>query len=466
MYSFDHDLGHFVSIGPATVSADGQIVASNPGVGILKAGWHCGGDPAGIATTHACPLCNICDGSQCVPGCSLESSASTNLGALASISAASCTGTCSDNDPCTANDRCQGGRCQGDPKRIHSVTALANGLEEAVVGLPGAVSFTALVDHEHCGDREYSWDFGDGAMSVDPAPVHAYGFPGEYVVSLRVTCRGCPQTSRSDNANVKVVFVDVQFADVTQDRIEVVLAPPTVSGTLTLELVDPGSHVIRSEVRSGGGYTESFDIPGLTPGEYSQVKATWEVDGVPVVDGHGYRMEVLGNYRHSQYNTPDEANCTGALAPAYVTTGGQTTSQCFNNPNLFYNTTLPSDFISQVNLNGSGTTTSFGLVQIDAFCPQTTGAPNDAPGKTFRQTTLQTACGNSSVDDTTVAACLKDPPLDCGDQVFIHGVGIKTVTDNCPGCCGRAQLDNFTTLSGCLGVITDIGNFMTIKVSP
>jgi hypothetical protein len=33
MYSFDHDLGHFVSIGPATVSDDGATVTANPGVG-------------------------------------------------------------------------------------------------------------------------------------------------------------------------------------------------------------------------------------------------------------------------------------------------------------------------------------------------------------------------------------------------------------------------------------------------
>jgi hypothetical protein len=45
MYSYDHDLGMFVAIGTGTVSPDGSAIASNPGVGVLKAGWHCGGDP-------------------------------------------------------------------------------------------------------------------------------------------------------------------------------------------------------------------------------------------------------------------------------------------------------------------------------------------------------------------------------------------------------------------------------------
>ncbi len=46
MYSFDHDLGSFVSIGPATVSEDGTVIQSDPGVGVVKGGWHCGGNPS------------------------------------------------------------------------------------------------------------------------------------------------------------------------------------------------------------------------------------------------------------------------------------------------------------------------------------------------------------------------------------------------------------------------------------
>ncbi|HEX6098539.1 MAG TPA: Ig-like domain-containing protein [Thermoanaerobaculia bacterium] len=46
MYSYDHDLSAFVAIGTATVSADGAVLRSDPGVGVLKAGWHCGGNPA------------------------------------------------------------------------------------------------------------------------------------------------------------------------------------------------------------------------------------------------------------------------------------------------------------------------------------------------------------------------------------------------------------------------------------
>lgn len=78
MYSFDHDLEEFVSIGLGTVSADGALVKTNVGVGVIKAGWHCGSQPSGSGCCEgggggggACGVCKKnestkCDGSKCV----------------------------------------------------------------------------------------------------------------------------------------------------------------------------------------------------------------------------------------------------------------------------------------------------------------------------------------------------------------------------------------------------------------
>lgn len=66
MYSFDHDLGVFVSIGTGTVSDDGMVIKSDPGVGVVKAGWHCGGNPAPTGSANNCPLCKKCDNNRCV----------------------------------------------------------------------------------------------------------------------------------------------------------------------------------------------------------------------------------------------------------------------------------------------------------------------------------------------------------------------------------------------------------------
>jgi hypothetical protein len=67
MYSYDHDLSMFVAIGTATVSDDGSVIASDPGTGVLKAGWHCGGDPNAIGHVADCGECKICTGVGCAP---------------------------------------------------------------------------------------------------------------------------------------------------------------------------------------------------------------------------------------------------------------------------------------------------------------------------------------------------------------------------------------------------------------
>ena len=65
LYSFDHDLGQFVAIGTGSVGKDGTQIVSDPGVGILKAGWHCGGNPTTGECLHQCAECQFCN-SDCV----------------------------------------------------------------------------------------------------------------------------------------------------------------------------------------------------------------------------------------------------------------------------------------------------------------------------------------------------------------------------------------------------------------
>lgn len=62
MYSFDHDLEEFVAIGLGTVSTDGSLIQTNVGVGVIKAGWHCGSQPGGSGCANSCAECKTCDG--------------------------------------------------------------------------------------------------------------------------------------------------------------------------------------------------------------------------------------------------------------------------------------------------------------------------------------------------------------------------------------------------------------------
>jgi RHS repeat-associated protein len=63
MFSYDHDLEEFVAIGLGTVADDGSVIRSNVGVGVIKAGWHCGAAPGGAGSCNN----NKCEGPSCLP---------------------------------------------------------------------------------------------------------------------------------------------------------------------------------------------------------------------------------------------------------------------------------------------------------------------------------------------------------------------------------------------------------------
>lgn len=207
-YSFDHDLGHFVSIGPGTVSDDGTVIVSNPGVGILKAGWHCGGNPASAGTTHDCPECQKCVDNRCVNDDGKS---------------------CDDGDECTVRDRCAGGSCTGDPVRILDVRASLDTPVEDRACVGDAVRFRVDVDHENCEDLEYLWDFDDGTTSTEQNPSHVFEEPGTYVVSVLVTCGNCPKERSGDSLVVEGVE-DTSYDLVYMNFIPVpyVLGPPVL----------------------------------------------------------------------------------------------------------------------------------------------------------------------------------------------------------------------------------------------
>jgi hypothetical protein len=184
----------------------------------------------------------------------------------------------------------------------------------------------------------------------------------------------------------------------------------------------------------------------------------WTVDGIDYQNSMPYHFRVLGDYRHTRYNSPNEVNCGGNAQNVYITT-----SQC-----AFNNGTLKSQFVSQVNLNGSGISINYGNIGREFSCLNpTNNPPSNSSGISFRGNVQITgSCG--AVNDTTVAAHASHPYLSCGDSVYIHGVGIKTVSDRCPACNDNNyhHLDNYTTQSTACSsnAVGDLGNFKTIKL--
>jgi hypothetical protein len=120
MYSFDHDIGSFVAIGTGVVSDDGLVISSSPGVGVLKAGWHCGGDPNTTGTAATCPTCQTCQGTQCVPDNGQTPPQTPNDCKRAQCSGGSVTNVNDDGDH-DANTCCY----QGETQQKQPITDLA-----------------------------------------------------------------------------------------------------------------------------------------------------------------------------------------------------------------------------------------------------------------------------------------------------------------------------------------------------
>jgi hypothetical protein len=195
LYSFDHDLGHFVSIGPATVSEDGMVIRSNPGVGILKAGWHCGGTPGFTGSTHDCPICHSCILNWCTPDDAQP---------------------CDDKDECTINDKCRSGVCKGDLVEVRKIDGACVG----AVGQPFGLSADS-----NAPDR-VTWQ---APGSVTPSGTGgsflvAYNTEGDFTVTA--LCKASSQTRQvstgPDCANITPVLHEPEVPGSTQNWGEVV----------------------------------------------------------------------------------------------------------------------------------------------------------------------------------------------------------------------------------------------------
>ncbi len=126
IYQFDHDIGRFVSVGPATVTEDGQFVVSDPGFGVVRTGWGGATRPRPPTTCAAsCDDHNECTTDTCVSGTCRHTPA--NEGGSCTGSVTDCqvkvcrSGAClteemdcDDEDPCTV-DLCSGNQCFHDP---------------------------------------------------------------------------------------------------------------------------------------------------------------------------------------------------------------------------------------------------------------------------------------------------------------------------------------------------------------
>jgi len=70
----------------------------------------------------------------------------------------------------------------------------------------------------NCAVARYNWSFGDGDISAEPSPFHAYATPGTYTVSLRVdfNCGGC-SGSQSKQVTLNITGNEAMLKDTLFD---------------------------------------------------------------------------------------------------------------------------------------------------------------------------------------------------------------------------------------------------------
>lgn len=337
MYSYDHDLEEFVTIGLGTVSADGQLIASNPGVGVIKAGWHCGSQPGGSGCAHNCPECASCD-ANCMcywdnsktptsltdtpgdckkPGCQdgpkqvPDDSDAPPDNAHPDNICKKCDGgdfvaDSAKDDTCCSDGMCESGTCK--PVELTSVDAKADSKDEDVVVFTTggkAVNFSGSATGTNC-EYEYKWDFGDGQSDTVQNPTHTYANPGVYDAKLTVNCKKCPPGDKTDTVKVYVVKLDVKqggivITDTTHDEIvgkKIALTAELVPASETL--TDIGWSVPGNRVKSFTGSVTTGTLTPLTTLNTASIEFHW-VDG-----GNGRKVTVSGKVK----GTPVTAEAT------------------------------------------------------------------------------------------------------------------------------------------------------------
>ena len=414
MFSFDHDLGQFVSIGTGTVSEDGTVVRSDPGFGVVKAGWHCAAPQSGSGA-----------------GASLHVDIMTPEPVI----------------PCVDD--------MGQPIPVQI---------EAGGGPPR--------------DSEYSWASSDssvvsldpsgGGLCADQAVCNTMASAGSKggAATAKVTIT-CTTTGATDQDEIKVLNpgVEVLGVDVCQNQVMTRLTPddPGLTCPLILSMIatDGSRHEFFRENRTGGDYTDPIDFDALpTQLEFTDVEAEWRCGACMVGprDMEEAHFLSLGHIRHTAYNCPSSGDATCA--------GGGNTDICFTNASCQYNgpAQVPQAWLTQVTGlvqgTGCGMVPGHGTVQIEEFClqpPQSTNFPPPpacAGLPAFREGAgINGSCGGV-VNSNTVAVddAYLNGLLPCGTDICIipgAGAGVeKTVADRCPGC-GTGRIDNFSAAGTC-----------------
>ncbi len=249
------------------------------------------------------------------------------------------------------------------------------------------------------------------------------------------------------------VRVDILAVSLPDDKIQVRLNPlaSPISGLLKITLRDSQAatqtRVVVNQETAAGTHIFGFGtLSTYTNGhDYKEVFAEWYPQGVignPKAIFQ-YRFKVLGDYRHTRYNTPTESFCTGSLQSFCYTSAGCGPANCSN----WQTSSAKSGWLTQVAQNGSGSHSMLGFVSREWVC----STPAGCTTKVRQVPSPCPACtGLTVIPGATVAVQEGHGELQCGNKAFVDGLGTFTVTDTGGNLANLFdQLDHYAGISGC-----------------
>jgi hypothetical protein len=352
-------------------------------------------------------------------------------------------------------------------------------------GSPPPITATATLENPPHGANGFTWTIvgGNGAVifpngkeqmsSTTPSIKVEEPNPTGKIVSftLKVDVYGGafeygPLTDVFGSGNVSV-----NTANLWNNQVSVTLSGSnSQTGPLTISLIGSSSTYSFQYGTSAvgpGTYNVTMNRPSIPADTYSYIQAVWKA---PTADNGALkiRWNVLGIIRHSQYNTPYESSCTSSVSPAWIINK----STC-----MFTPISIKSDFTSQVYINGTGVSTSYGILKytpgIKNECSYPSGSDDS---NTFLQVSSITGSCNKVLDDTSVATN-PNPTTDvtkfgCGDNLSLitsanSQQAMKYPEDLCPACNKgfngtNGHIDDYSISQACSGhLVGDYGFFWT-----
>jgi len=275
-----------------------------------------------------------------------------------------------------------------------------------------------------------------------------------------------PDFSHSYTVGIKLAQVDVDSADLGENKILVTITGPAkATGSLSLAIKGAKS-TFTAKYNNGtavgpGSYNVTLLRPQMAQDRYSTIEATWKASAPPVTSTFTIdpAWNVRGIVQNTLYIKVYEAACKGTPTPGYWTFDP---TKC-----VFTATNFKPMFASQTHLNGSGLTAGGMLVHANVGnkCSKRYPVGANSNNTFYTISSVTGSCGNVMAD-TNVAAYpnpASGGTYSCDDQLLYvatstntNAGSLRNVEDYCPACKTHVSgtsdhVDNYYDRNSCTG---------------